>query len=204
MSQIPVRLAVEGYLDEQVLRQLVKQSGKPFTAGVCYGKRGKDHLCDNVKRFNFAARHVPFIILTDLDNEECSPGLIKRLLPESRSQNLLLRVAVHEVEAWLLADRQRMAEFLGVPAAKIPSQPDDCKDPKTVLVGLARMSRRRDIRDDLVPAHLSTSKVGKNYTGRLTQFVTTKWRVNGLARKNSPSLDKALQALEQFSPTIVK
>lgn len=54
------------------------------------------------------------------------------------------------------------------------------------------------------PAHLSTSKVGKNYTGRSTQFVTTKWRVNGLARKNSPSLDKALQALEQFSPTIVK
>ncbi|NUM78458.1 hypothetical protein HUU40_29210 [candidate division KSB1 bacterium] len=204
MTQIQLSLAVEGYLEELVLRQLVKQSGKPFTTGVCYGKRGKVYLHGNVKRFNSAARLVPFVILTDLDNEECSPALIRRLLPESRSRNLLVRVAVREVEAWLLADRQRLATFLGVPAAKIPTQPDDCEDPKAVLVNLARRSRRREIREDLVPAPLSTSKVGKNYVGRLSQFVTTMWQVKDLARRNSPSLEKALRALEQFAPIIQK
>lgn len=200
----PVSLAVEGPLDEQVLRQLISQSGKPIVVGVCYGNRGKDYLRHNVKRFNVAARHAPFIVLTDLDNDDCAPGLVKRLLPEKCSRNLLLRVAVHEIEAWLLADRKRMAEFLGVSAAKIPTRADDCEDPKTLLVNLARKSRRRDIRDDLVPAHLSTTKVGKNYVGRLALFVTTKWRVDDLARNNSPSLDKAWQALQRFSPMVEK
>ncbi len=204
MTQIPVSLAVEGSLDEQVLRQLLRQSVKPFAAGVCYGKRGKDDLRKNLKRFNSAARYKPFVVLTDLDNEECSPALIRQLLPESRSRNLLVRVAVREVEAWLLADRQRLATFLGVPAAKIPAQPDDCEDPKAVLVNLARKSRRPDFREDLVPAPLSTSKVGKNYFGRLSQFVTTKWQVNDLARRNSPRLDRALRALEPFAPIIQK
>lgn len=44
MTQIPVSLAAEGDLDEQVMRQLLGRSAKPLAAGICYGKRGKDHL----------------------------------------------------------------------------------------------------------------------------------------------------------------
>lgn len=45
---IPISLAVEGELDERVLRELLKQSGCSFAPGVCYGKRGKDNLWQNV------------------------------------------------------------------------------------------------------------------------------------------------------------
>lgn len=48
MRPIPVSLAAEGVLDEQVLRRLILKCGKPFVPGVCYGKRGKDHLRENV------------------------------------------------------------------------------------------------------------------------------------------------------------
>jgi hypothetical protein len=200
MNPIPVSLAVEGPLDEQVLRQLLRQSGKPFAPGVCYGKRGKDNLRANMARFNHAAAHVPFIILTDLDHEDCPPGLISRWLPQGRNSNLLLRVAVREVESWLLADRKRFAEFLGVAVTKLPHQPDDCDDPKLLLMNLARRSNQRDIREDLVPAPGSTSKVGRNYVGQLTGFVTTNWRVDDATRLCSRSLDRAMRALEKFSP----
>jgi len=200
MTPIPVSLAVEGDLDEQVLRQLLQQSGKPFTPGVCYGRRGKDHLRQNVSRFNHAARYTPFIILADLDNEDCPPGLVNRWLPHGRNSNLILRIAVHEVEAWLMADREHLAEFLGIPVAKIPQQTDDCNEPKLLLVNLARHSRKRHIREDLVPMLGSTSKVGRNYTGQLIRFAISAWRVDDAARRYSPSLDRAMNAVQRFTP----
>ncbi|MCC7352745.1 MAG: DUF4276 family protein [Anaerolineae bacterium] len=202
MSLIPVSLAAEGPLDEQVLRRLLQQSRRPFVAGVCYGKRGKDHLQQNVSRFNQAAVHVPFIVLTDLDDEDCPPGLVSRWLPQGRSSNLILRIAVREVEAWLLADRERFAEFLRIAVTKIPQQPDDCADPKSLLVNLARRSRRRDIREDIVPAPGSTSRVGKNYIGQLMRFVLNEWSVDEAARQCSPSLDRAMRAIQSFTPTL--
>ena len=106
-------------LDEIVLRQLLKQSGKEFGVTACYGRRGKDHLRQNIVRFNHAAVHKPFIVLTDLDGEDCPPGLIGRWLPDGQHSNLALRIAVREVESWLLADVARFADFLGVRADPI-------------------------------------------------------------------------------------
>jgi hypothetical protein len=201
MTSIPVSLAAEGPLDEQVLRQLLAKSGRPFAPGVCYGKKGKDHLQKNIARFNQAAAHVPFIILTDLDEEDCPPGLIGRWLPKGRHNNLVLRIAVREVESWLLADREHLAEFLGIPVILIPQQADNCPDPKFLLIDLAKRSPRRDIREDIVPLPGSTSKVGKNYVGQLTRFVTSQWHVDDATRSHSTSLDKAMHALIRFAPT---
>lgn len=202
MKPIPVSLAVEGVLDEAVLSHLLAQSGKRFTVGACYGKRGKDYLRQNVARFNYAAAHKPFIILTDLDEEDCPPGLVNRWLPLGQHGNLVLRIAVREVETWLLADRDQLAGFLGIAGTEIPQWPDRQQDPKALLVRLASRSRKRDIREDLVPAHESTSKVGKNYVGRLIHFVRNAWRVDSATRKRSPSLDKAIKSLEAFVPAL--
>lgn len=200
MKPIPVSLAVEGVLDEAVLRHLLAQIGRPFLVEACYGKRGKDYLRQNVARFNYAAAHKPFILLTDLDEEDCPPGLVKRWLPQGQHGNLVLRIAVREVEAWLLADRDQLAGFLGIADTEIPQWPDRQLDPKALVVRLARRSRKRDIREDLVPAHESSSKVGKNYVGRLIHFVRNIWRVDAATRGRSPSLDRAMMALERFVP----
>lgn len=202
MMPIPISLAAEGDLDEQVLRRLIMQCETPFAPGVCYGRRGKDHLRENIGRFNYAALHVPFIVLADLDREDCAPGLIDSWLPRARTSNLILRIAVREVEAWLFADRARFAEFLGVAINRIPQNPDECDDPKQFLVNLARSSRFRQIREDLIPKPLGTNKVGKNYVGQLIRFVTTKWRSDAEAQRRSPSLHGAITALKKFSPMI--
>jgi hypothetical protein len=116
---LQVSLAAEGDLDEQVLRRLLQHSGREIYATVGYGKHGRDHLKQNIPRFNQAARIHPFIILADLEDDECAPGLIQEWLPRGRHANLVLRIAVRMVESWLLADREGFAKFLGVPLNRI-------------------------------------------------------------------------------------
>jgi hypothetical protein len=200
LKPIPVSLAVEGMLDEGVLRQLLTLSGKRFEVSACYGKRGKDYLRQNIGRFNQAAVHKPFIILTDLDEEDCPPGLVARWLPHGPHSNLILRIAVREIESWLLADAKRFADFLGVRPEQIPEWPDTEPDPKKLVVELARRSRKRSIREDLVPPPGSISKVGRNYVGQLMRFVSTDWQADEVVCRRSPSLNKALAALRRFSP----
>lgn len=202
MSSLAVSLAVEGTFDEIVLRQLLKQSGKDFKVTACYGRKGKDHLRQNISRLNHAAVHKPFIVLADLDNEDCPPGLVGRWLPDGRHNNLVLRIAVREVESWLFADAERFANFLGVRKDRMPQSPDTTSDPKALLVDLARRSRKRDIRDDIVPAAETTTQVGRNYVGQLIRFATTSWQIDNTARTRSPSLLKAIEAVQQFSPRV--
>ena len=199
MTPVAISLAVEGPLDEQVLRQLIRQTGTSFAPGPCYGKMGRDDLRINVPRFNLAARHKPFVILADLERDNCAPELLNEWLPGGAHPNLVLRVAVRMVESWLLADRAAFANFLGVSRDLLPLQPDRQMDARLFTVKLARRSRNRSIRADLVPASQCTSRVGKNYVGRLTEFVQTRWQLEQ-ARQHSPSLDRAVRALERFRP----
>jgi len=115
---------------------------------------------------------------------------------------MILRIAVREVESWLLADAERLADFLGVRRSRIPPCPDTTPDPKALIVDLAKSSRKREIREELVPAAGSTSKVGKNYVGQLLRFTISFWQIDARAQQRSPSLKKALLAVQRFSSQI--
>ena len=52
---------------------------------------------------------------------------------------------------WLLGDRSAISEFLGVPLSKVPTSPEQLADPKQVLINLARRSRKKAVRQDMVP-----------------------------------------------------
>lgn len=197
---IPIHLAAEDPLSEAVLRQMLAQSGRRFAVGVCYRKHGSGYLKKTIAGFNNASKSVPFLVLTDLDRYECPPALIHDWLRVPPHPNLLFRVAVHEVECWLLADRIAFGRFLGIRDTLIPRQPDGIQDPKEFLVDLARRSVLRELRRGVVPPTHSTRKQGPDYNGQLITFVNTKWRANR-ATQNSPSLRRALEALRQFRPT---
>ncbi|MEK7277719.1 MAG: hypothetical protein AAB427_10250 [Chloroflexota bacterium] len=200
---IPVSLAVEGTLDEKVLRRLLEQIAPDnLQLTVCYVQGGRDRLRQNVPRFNIAARFKPFVILADLEREPCAPTVIKSWLPADAHPNLAFRIVVRKVESWLLADRRACASFLGVSETLLPRQPDDEPDPKLTLVNLARRSRHRHIREDVVPNADSTSQVGKNFVGQLTRFVLMDWDARRASRQ-SDSLYRAIRALQRFSPTLL-
>ncbi len=200
MANAPVSIAVEGLVDEAVLRRVLQCAGLDCTRS--YGFRGKDHLLSRLNDYARAACYEPWVVLVDLDREQvCVPQYILDLVPEPRPPHLYLRVAVRAVESWLLADRQRVATFLGVPVARVPACPDTEVNPKTTLVDLARRSRRTRIRRDIVPRDNSGASVGPLYASRLIEFVVgiqEPWRPD-VAAQSSPSLQRCLDRLRTAS-----
>jgi hypothetical protein len=109
----------------------------------------------------------------------------------------VLRIAVHEVEAWLLADPERFAAFLGVPAGSIPTAPETRANPKQSVVEIAGRSRRRDIRADILPRIGSSRREGPGYASRMIEFVLDKpggWRPE-VAASRADSLRRCLAAV---------
>src|SRR5215831_7456773 len=112
-----------------------------------YGRKGKRFLLQSINGYNNAARYAPWIVLVDLDRDcDCAPPCAQKWLARPSTQ-MCFRVAVRAVEAWLLADRERLAQLLGVNAAWLPTNPDYLDDPKRELIDLADMicasTRRR-------------------------------------------------------------
>jgi len=193
---IPINLAVEDDLSEAVLMRILQTR---YDVGVCYKRGGFGHLKKNIRGFNNASKGMPHIVLTDLDRGECAPTLIEEWLPVPIHHNLLFRVAVREVESWVIADRDRFAKFLGIRKTLVPVNVDAIDDPKECLINLARKSRRRNLREDIVPTEGSTAKQGPDYNGRLISFVEEFWNPYEAMRK-SPSLERTIGAVENFQP----
>ena len=196
---IPINIAVEDFLSEIVLKTMFEQSSRRFVVGTCLGRKGFGYLKKNVRGFNQSAKGTPFFVLTDLDQEECAPILIQKWLSNSKNHNLLFRIAVREVESWLLAHRKAFAGFLGIRENLIPSNPDELEDPKRVLIKLTAKSRKRRLREAIIPAAGSTANFGPDYNGTLISFVQKRWKVNE-ATKRSPSLNRAFDAIKTFQP----
>jgi hypothetical protein len=105
-----------------------------------------------------------------------------------------LRVAVRAVESWLMADVESISDFLAVAPSRLPLDPDLDPYPKQTFVNVARKSRKRAIREDIVPRQGSGARVGPGYAGRLIEFATQHWRPDQAAQR-SDSLRRCLDAL---------
>jgi hypothetical protein len=189
--------AVEGIVDQAVFERLVESVGAEV--GNVFPKGGKARLLAKIRGFNQAARFGPWLVLVDLDREECAPPFRRRFL-RSVAPNMAFRVAVHAVEAWLLADRRRIATWLDVPLGLVPARPEALPDPKLAVVNLARRSRSRDVRVEMVPRDGSGRNVGALYPSRVGEFVRDKergWRPE-VAACSSDSLDRCLRDLRRI------
>ena len=198
-NPVPISAVVEGRVDEAVLRAVIRFAGA--VPGPVYGKHGKQFIQKNLAGYNRAAVDTPWVILVDLDwDADCPPPLLQMWLPQP-APKMCFRVAVREIEAWLLADRTRMAEFLGVHFRRIPADVEALPDPKYTVLQLARLSRQRAIREDMLPPPGSGRDVGPAYNSRLIQFVTDRrkgWRPE-VAAQASESLRRCLRCLVRLA-----
>ena len=101
-----------------------------------------------------------------------------------------------EVESWIMADRTGFAAFLSVPSHQIPSPTDDILNPKEFLVSLARRSRKKVVREALVPMPGANFPVGIEYNTLLSEFVREHWNLERAAVV-SPSLKRTLDRLSK-------
>lgn len=193
-----IYLAIEDPLSEAVAEKLLITSSSAFCVQQCFGKRGNGYLKSNLDKFSNIARTTPVLLMTDLDNEDCAPGLIRRWLGKRKPPTgLLFRVAVRETEAWLLADAEGFAAFSGVPSNKIPQDVESLPDPKSRLIELVRRYGKRSVKADIVPERGACAKVGLAYNQALCPFVQGSWSPER-AERVANSLARARQSIEKL------
>lgn len=202
-----IHLLLEGHLEEPLAVKLVRHCG--HLPGTVYGKHGCSYIRQKARDFvPMAGGKCGVLVLTDFmdarnqrtHRNQCPPEARHDYLGRHRlsvPRTFLLRFAVNELESWIMADREGIAAFLRISAAKVPRAPDDEADPKRTLVALARGSRDIRLRDALVPKPDHGGAVGPGYTPAMWDFVETRWSPER-ARANSPSLARCIARLREL------
>lgn len=160
---------------------------------------GYGAIKNNCEAFlNMAKRGIHSFILTDLDTAECACSLIRRWFSIPENDDVILppecifRIAVREVESWIIADHEAWGAFIGIPSANFSTQPDQLDDPKRHLLNVIRRKGRKKIHREMLPH--GAAQIGPRYNEILCDFVERLWDPERAA-KRSPSLDRALKAL---------
>lgn len=174
---------------------LVRTCLPDWTLVQSISKHGITKLIPDLPRYQQLARVMPVLCIADTDRA-CPLDCLQKWLPHKPPANFLLRLAVSESESWVLADRDGFAVFLGIAASKIAPAPDELPDAKRHLLQLAKHSKVRLYRQEMVTC--SGDKQGSGYNLHLTSFVRQYW--NPLkAAASSPSLARAILRLQQLS-----
>jgi len=148
------------------------------------------------------------LVLTDFTDSKCScatEALCKYCHGKTLPHPFLMRFAVQELESWLLADTN-LADFLVIPANKLPANPETESDPKRFLINLARKSNSSTIIKKIVPSKNHGSKVGLEYTSALSDFILNHWDIENAMTK-SPSLARCVAKLRSLTmqlPDVLK
>lgn len=198
MSMLPpIVIVVEDELSGAVMNRLVEYSGRNLVVNRIFNARGNGKLRAGMAKYREASRILPHIVLTDLDRCPCSPELVKAWNADRLPTQMLFRVAVREVEAWLMADRAGIAKFMHIDVSKVPHAPEAEEDPKQTLINLARRSRKRRFAQEIVPEPGSSASIGPLYNFHFVNFVNSEWDINN-ACQCAPSLAKALIRVSTF------
>lgn len=200
MAMIPIALATEDVLSEAIGLRLIAEIEIPHSAPMKLRRGGSGYLRSKMDSWRQMAQHQMMVVLTDLDRANCllefrNQWLGPRLVPE----NLLFRIAVREVEAWILADHVAMRTLIGAKGV-LPEEPDLILDPKQHLLELAKRAPR-EVRNDLIRAEGANAIQGLGYNSRLVSWVRTRWNPER-ASKLSPSLRRTRIRLREAAEAL--
>lgn len=203
MRGVAVHVVVEDDLSYTVITKILHELRLPVTIQdrlPIIGRRqaapGMGYIKNRIVAFNRAAAYCPFIVLTDLDAGACPSALIAAWLSTPRHADLLLRVAVREVESWVLADRTAFHRQFRVPMGQLPQQSDAIHDPKQFLLRNVQRYAVRALREAITRKHDTNVSQGPDYNGTLGGFVEDHWNLTR-ARQHSESLDRAARRLSE-------
>lgn len=190
-----IQPVVEDIVQEQIILKIFGEYRPDVTLYSAIGKKGKSYIKDKIRGFNEASRHLPHVVMTDLDRIVCPPALIEDWIDFPISSKMMFRIAVVEAEAWLLADKNGFSSYIGVSADKIPTDSETIKNPKEFIVSLARKSRNKTLKVDIVPE--GTVNVGPGYNLRMSDFIMNHWNIEE-SLNHSRSLKKAVKRVKGY------
>ncbi|OGB28310.1 MAG: hypothetical protein A3F78_21000 [Burkholderiales bacterium RIFCSPLOWO2_12_FULL_61_40] len=191
-----VALAIEDELSKAIGLRLLAELPTPVTPNHILHKGGSGYLKSRMDSWREMSQRQIVFLLTDLDRISCPVALRADWLGKApQPANLLLRIAVREVESWVLADHIAMRKLIGNKGA-LPPQPDDLPDPKQHLLKLAKLAPR-PVRQDLVKEAGAIACQGIGYNTLLSHWVQSDWSP-ARAAERSPSLARTRQRLREL------
>lgn len=204
-----VFLAGEDEVTKAIIRRTVAEYAPNLRVKMELPARGGE-LKSKIVNFNNLSLTDPVILLTDLDAENCAPAAKERLLDGIKQEDhFIVNIAVDEAEAWLMADREGFAKYLGVAVEKMPSSElqkqggrKPLKEMKIPLKAsyflthtLAFESNKKDIRERVGTSGKNCK--GKEYNSSLVPFVEKEWNLE-IAKENSDSLRRMIERLQKL------
>ncbi len=196
MSPTFINLVVEDEVQRNILLKIIDAQNFPFEVSAIYGLKGNSYIRSKLRSFNDASKFTPYLILTDLDQYHCPKQLLNEWINFETNPNFIFRIAVHEAESWLMADRKNFARFFHISHTRIPPNPESVPNPKELLLNLVSHSRQRRIRDEML--HFGKAVRGAGYNDMLSQFIFNTWNVEE-ASNASESLARMLRRLHLFT-----
>jgi hypothetical protein len=193
----PLTLATEDELSEAIAHRILVDF-PTISIGTSLRRGGNGYLRSRIRNFCEIAHNSPVLVVTDLDTHVCPATLRSDWLQRlANPPALLLRVAVREIESWLLADHQAIVALLGKSAARrLPDRPDILTDPKNFLLDLARHAPR-DVRSALRAEPGAIARQGLGYNRHLCELVRSSWRPERAAER-SPSLQRTSDRIREL------
>jgi len=131
-------VVVEGDTDLPYVRKLVADAGLTVTSEVDAG--GKGNIDRDLLKYNSMGKGMPVVVLRDLDHDALCGAAFVSQLNVKRARWFRLRLAVRELESWVLADAPGLSKFMGIDAKWLPGNPDSEADPTRSLLDLAARS----------------------------------------------------------------
>jgi hypothetical protein len=165
-------------------------------------------ILGDLKKYNELSKTDPVVLLTDLDSFDCPSSILRKI--KNKENDFLCRVAIQEAEAWLIADREGFASYLGVPLDIIPASKkirplrnvEDVelsfpyKPSLYMMREIVPKSNKKNIVDGLTP--LDGYSKGPLYNSTLIPFIETEWNIQR-ASQNSYSLKRTIARLSTLS-----
>lgn len=191
-----VTIAGEGRLDLDVAEKLVSYYGGEV--GNRYDRGGKPGVQSKIDGYNNDAKHtnMPWLVLLDLNSDECPPSLRNKLLNEA-APSMCFRIAVREIESWLMGDAENLASYFGVSRVLVPPEPEKLNDPKESLIQLAKKSNKREIREGIARKGSAQLEPGPRYTALMRKYAHNHWRPE-VAAERADSLRRAMACVEKL------
>ncbi len=205
MDAIPLFSFVEDVPSREVLLKLVEKhnlaGGRVFSfysgfPSIMHGAGNIRTKCPYFLRQADSGQYA--LILTDLDANECPATLIRDWFFPGRNdafalpKQVLFRIAVRAVEAWLLADKEGFSRFLGVPKSDFADDPEGLPNPKKHLLDVIERKARKTWVREMLPT--GRAHIGAKYNESLCSFIRRGWNIDNACLR-SPSLRRAVNAL---------
>jgi hypothetical protein len=194
---IDVALVAEDILSLVVMQKVLAHTGRDYQVVRTFNEKGVGNIRRALDKYRNASRALPHVVLVDLDGGTCPPLLLEQWGVVNLPDGMMFRVAVREIESWVLADRNGFSAFFGVAANKITLDPESLLDPKQSLINLVRKGRNRKLIAEVVPKQGTPMSKGPLYNERLSEFVMSVWNVDA-AIASAPSLRRMFGRLQTF------